>query len=145
MKTDDFEEQLRQQPFRKVPAEWRQEILGRAQQAAERCSPAEVQEVRECRAALSFWREWLWPSPKAWGALACIWVLLFLTGFWTSEFAPANGTTGWSLELSPEKVMALREQRLLRAELFEMVDHNTTMPAPAPKPRTKVEGEWLHA
>jgi hypothetical protein len=62
---NDFERLLRSQPFREVPPEWRREIVHRAR------------EPDGTRAA--GWREWLWPSPLAWGAMAAVW-LVFLGG-----------------------------------------------------------------
>src|SRR5580658_5611090 len=59
----DFEERLRRQSVRPVPAQWRGEIL-----RAARAQPA----------ASSGWREWLWPCPQAWGGLAAAWGIIFL-------------------------------------------------------------------
>lgn len=60
---NDFERKLRQQPFREPPADLRAAILGGAAKVIvpERWT----------------WREWLWPSPRAWAALAALW-LIFL-------------------------------------------------------------------
>ena len=57
---NDFERKLRSQPFREPPAAWRREILACCESAAPKAS----------------WREWLWPSPYAWAALAAVWVAL---------------------------------------------------------------------
>ncbi len=59
----DFEEYLRRQSIRPVPAHWRGEIL-----RAARAQPA----------APPWWREWLWPSPRAWAGLAAAWGLILL-------------------------------------------------------------------
>lgn len=61
---NDFERQLQRQPLRDLPADWRREILGKCE-AATSVGPAWS------------WREWLWPSPKAWAALAAVWVVFF--------------------------------------------------------------------
>lgn len=60
---DPFEQKLREQPFRQIPASWRREILSSTD-----ASPI----------LLSRLREWLWPSPAAWGALAVAWMLIAL-------------------------------------------------------------------
>ena len=56
----DLEDKLRNLTFRTPPASLRREILAAAESAGHR----------------SKWREWLWPSPLAWGSLAAIWVFL---------------------------------------------------------------------
>jgi hypothetical protein len=62
---NDFERLLKSQPFREVPPEWRREIVHQARETEE--------------AGAIGWREWLWPSPLAWGAMAAVW-LVFLGG-----------------------------------------------------------------
>ena len=60
---NDFEHQLSQQPLRTPPPEWRAEILV----AAAKISTPDWT-----------WRDWMWPSPKAWGALAAVWVFALI-------------------------------------------------------------------
>jgi len=71
MNMDDFEQRLRQQPWRAIPDGWRDDILGPA--APESPSPATRTAPSTTR--LWFW-EWLWPSPVAWGALAACWIAI---------------------------------------------------------------------
>ena len=40
-----------------------------------------VEEIQACWT----WRDWLWPSPLAWGALAAIWVVVFARDFGSSR------------------------------------------------------------
>ena len=57
---NDFEQKLARQNFREPPAALRAEIL------------------RACAAAAPAawtWRDWLWPSPQAWAALAALWLI----------------------------------------------------------------------
>jgi hypothetical protein len=62
---NNFERQLSNQPLRQPPAEWRDAILfGMAKIVA----PAWT------------WRDWFWPSPAAWGALAAVWVGALVLG-----------------------------------------------------------------
>lgn len=58
----DLERKLHDLPFRAPPASWRREILANATSAKR--SPAWN------------WREWLWPSPAVWGAMAALWIIL---------------------------------------------------------------------
>ena len=58
----DFENKLRSLELRQPLPDWQREIT-------EQCTFTEPQ---------STWRQWLWPSPLAWAALALIWVGLAL-------------------------------------------------------------------
>ncbi len=61
---NEFERRLAQQPLRQIPVAWRRDLLTRAE-AMQRAQPV--------HAGL---RDWLWPSPLAWAALALIWITL---------------------------------------------------------------------
>lgn len=77
MNTDGFEQHLRRQPPRRLPAEWRDEILAAARTAqaeAERAAGARPRSLALPR--LAGWREWLWPSPAAWAGLAACWLAI---------------------------------------------------------------------
>ena len=63
---NDFERKLSQQPFRTPPPDLRHAILG---------SPVNV--IIPDRWT---WRDWLWPSPKAWAALAALWMICAIVG-----------------------------------------------------------------
>lgn len=56
---NDFEQKLARQTFRDPPPGLRAEIL------------------RTCAAtpAVWTWRDWLWPAPQAWAALAALWLV----------------------------------------------------------------------
>lgn len=93
MNTDDFEQHLRRQPLRPVPPDWREEILRVARanapvadgdgEAVEPPGPtaSRVATSRPPGHSLVFalgcrLRDWLWPNPVAWGALAVCWVAI---------------------------------------------------------------------
>lgn len=59
---NDFEDKLRSRTFRPPPAHIRRAVLTRA----ERAIPG------------SPWKEWLWPSPLAWGGLTAILIAAFI-------------------------------------------------------------------
>ena len=59
---NDLEDTLRSLAFREPPCDLRRRILAAAP-ATPRWS----------------WRDWLWPSPLAWGALAAVWLVAFAT------------------------------------------------------------------
>jgi len=95
---DRFEEKLRSQQFRQVPASWRREILSG---------------TGETPVPLSWWREWLWPSPVAWGAVATAWVLIAVLQLAT----PQPRGNGNGNHLSGE---AFQQRQLLMTQILEV-------------------------
>ena len=119
----DFEKQLQRQPMRPIPAAWRAEILAAAQ-------PAPAPSLSTLLSHLSTLFQ---PYPKAWGALAAVWVVILGINFANYESAPAMEAS--AKPPLKEMVLALQNQRLLRAELIggqesEPVDRPKTKPQP---------------
>ena len=99
---NDFECKLAAQPFREPPADLRRAILAA-------CEPAP-------RAG---WREWLWPAPAAWGALAALWLAFFAVN--ASEAPP-----GPAIHASPAVILTedmLRSSPLLTAHSPHALRH----------------------
>ena len=71
---NEFERKLSQQPFRAPPAGLREAILS---------TPSNVVIVSSWT-----WRDWLWPSPRAWGALAAVWAIFATVSFFQGDAAP---------------------------------------------------------
>jgi hypothetical protein len=91
---DEFEQFLRDQPVRGVPAAWRREVL-----------PAEDS---------ARWRGWLWPSPVAWAAVAAAW--LVVAGL---QFAARPGPNGHRPAATPAALLAQQHRlfnELMRGE-----------------------------
>ena len=136
MTPDPFERHLSRQPLRPVPAEWRDEVLARAgdlqspsvapAMAADGDwkSPARASQLSTFNSQL---REWLWPCPQAWAALATVWVLLLALNLATRDRSAAKPASAKALPVMP---YAWREQQKLLAELFP--------PEPAAPPRPRV-------
>jgi hypothetical protein len=123
MKPDEFEQQLRSQPLREAPSEWRAEILTAA---------------RAARPALSSrvpgWREWLWPCPQAWAGLAAVWMLLL--GLHVT--APSRPSALASQSPSLETQTALAAQRRELARLLDApADAAPTSKPSVPGPRSE--------
>jgi hypothetical protein len=59
---NEFERLLKSQPFRPLPPDWRAEILDKKVEPHANEIPAS-------------WRDWFWPSPSVWAAMAAVWVL----------------------------------------------------------------------
>jgi len=126
MKPDEFENMLRNQPLRQIPAGWRNEILAsgrRPESAPEAPNPG--------------WRVFLNRFPLAWGALAALWALLLgihiLLAGPQARKAEANARSGhsdlmtiWNLQRSE---LSLLNERPADAE----------QPATAVPPRPHTE------
>ncbi len=134
MKPDEFEQQLQRQPLRSPPEEWRREIL-EAANAAARARTLAFNPPGE-----PWWREWLWPSPRAWGGLAAAWVLILSLN--TARLATPAGFANVSPPPSREMIMALSEQRREFAELLGDAQEKSlaTKPAP-PRPRSERQSQ----
>src|SRR5438034_2878338 len=110
MKIADLEHRLQRQPLRQLPAEWRSQILGLAKASA---LPAPSTLDRGPRRG--WWREFLWPSPRAWVGLAAAWAVILLLNLSLPEPAPKAEVP----EPSGQVLKVLKEQRRMLAELIE--------------------------
>lgn len=119
MNPDPFEQRLARQPLRPVPTAWRDEILSPSP------APSPISHLSTFNSQL---REWLWPCPQAWAALAAVWVLLLALNFSTRDHSAPNTASENALSVMP---YAWREQQKLLAELFP--------PEPAAPPRPRVQ------
>ena len=133
MNPDDFEKRLQRQPMRRVPSEWRANILSAARQAASlqhaprtthHASPSLLSTLHHQLTTL------LWPHPAAWAGLAAVWVVILGLNHMTQD-APTRVARRVSPP-SPEVFMAFQEQQRLLAEL---VGPRETPVAERPKPR----------
>lgn len=137
MTPDPFEQRLSRQPLRPVPAEWRDEVLARAGDlqspslastavADGGCKPpARTSHLSTFNSQI---REWLWPCPQAWAALAAVWVLLLAVNFADRDRSAPSTASAKALPVMP---YAYREQQKLLAELFP--------PEPISPPRPRVQ------
>ena len=123
MKPDDFENQLQLQPWRRLPAEWREDIL----LAARRASAPRPDAV--ATPALPWWRELFWPSPVAWAGAAACWALIFAL----NRESAAAGAGDQHAKSPPAAVvrLALAERRHL---LSSLADSPAAPPNPSPVP-----------
>jgi hypothetical protein len=141
MNADDFEQRLQGQPMRKVPAEWRSQILSTAAAAAGSTTRHRVgwgfgvfEILRAEMVAL------LWPSPKAWVGLAAIW--LFLAGANRATLNPAEPSASSGARPAAACIAAWKEQERILAELIqpgETQSPEASRPA-KPQPRSELSG-----
>jgi hypothetical protein len=128
---NEFEQKISCQPLKKIPGEWRAGILMAAQSAI---SP---QKRNRDRLNTILWvRELFWPNPKAWAALAAVWIFIFAL-----NFSMRDKTSAIAEKVSPpspEMVAELRQQKLLFAQLIGSSDSREAEPPKFfPRPRTE--------
>jgi hypothetical protein len=100
---NDFERKLAAQPFREPPADLRRTILAA-------CEPT----------PRGGWREWLWPAPAAWAALAALWLAFFAVDAAERLAGPA------AIQVSPAVILTedmLRSSPLLTAHSPQALRH----------------------
>ena len=111
MKPDEFEPQLRRQPLRPIPAEWRDQILAAARAAVPRSSALDARRP-------SWWRELLWPSPLAWAGAAAVWAVILALD--AAAFSDTEPSMAARFAPPPAVIrMAIAERRRLMASLFD--------------------------
>jgi hypothetical protein len=114
--TEPFEQRLKRQALRPVPAGWRDEILAAAREASsvKRSQPfvgRSFLSVLNQRLASIFW-----PHPVAWGGLAAIWIIVFFVNYSIRDGQP--GLAEKVVSQSPVVVAQLKQQQRLLAELL---------------------------
>lgn len=85
------EVELRARRIRRLPAAWREEILSAC--AAE-ARPAASRSTRRLR-------DWLWPHPAAWGALAAVWTVLIAVEWSERASRPARSGDDSTMATAP--------------------------------------------
>jgi hypothetical protein len=121
MNPDEFERRLRRQPLRRIPDEWREEILVAAD--VNRRNPP----VREFTFAATTFRRLLStlnhqlstllrPCPRAWAALAAMWLVILAVNLSLRD-KPQTVTANLAPP-SPQVLAALQQQRRLLSELM---------------------------
>jgi hypothetical protein len=130
---NEFEQKLSRQPLKKIPGEWRAEILRAAESAIR---PQKRHRGGSNPNPIWWLRELFWPNPKAWGALAAVWIFIFAL-----NFSMRDKTTMIAEKVSspsPEMVAELRQQKLLFAQLIGSSDSREAEPPKFfPRPRTE--------
>ena len=118
MKPDDFEQKLSRQPLRKIPGEWRAEILTAARAAQPACRPSPVTRHSWLSTINSQLSTLLWPHPKAWAGLAAAWILIFAVDLSMRDTTPVMAKK--SAPSSPETIAELKKQQRMYVELMGM-------------------------
>ncbi|HOB99554.1 MAG TPA: zf-HC2 domain-containing protein [Verrucomicrobiota bacterium] len=79
----------------------------------------------------SWWRTWLWPSPRFYAGVAAVWICIFALNLLTGNLPEVvHRSAPQQSQQSPETARAFAEQRQELAELLGLTD----APAQPPKP-----------
>jgi hypothetical protein len=151
MNTDDFEQRLRRQLPRPIPPEWRSEILSTTHQESvahhinsSRSFPATLNALaRHSKATTAQLSTLLWPSRKAWAAVATIWLVILAVNIAMRDKSSAVART--APRPARETMLAWKEHERLLTELIgpqEMPSAERPKPA-APRPRSERKKEFL--
>ena len=136
---NEFEQKLSHQPLRRIPDEWRAEILREGRRAAVPnnnntwdADTASLPQLNWRTAFLNFF----WPNPKAWAGLAAVWIFIFAVNF--SMRDSSSRVAEKAAPPSPEVVAELRHQKLLFAQLIGSSDAREAEPPKFfPRPQTE--------
>jgi len=129
-----FEDRLRRQSLKPIPAEWREDILRHAARSCEVRSAAVVRPPSLFEALRSRLAVLLWPAPRAWAGLATVWAAILVMNLsgGRESTTPAMAT---ALPVAQTR-QTLKQRQLLLAELAgysearEAVQPRGTSPGP---------------
>jgi hypothetical protein len=134
-----FENRLRRQTVKPIPAAWREEILD-----ATRLASASVHTPRPTSGGLfASLRQYLsflfLPQRAAWAGLATVWVVIIALNVAAHDDSPGVQGSRAANAVSPETLQVLQQQRLLLAELVDLPEnHPANRPkSPPPGPRSQ--------
>jgi hypothetical protein len=133
---EQFERRLSRQPLKKIPGEWRGEILREGRRAA----VPEIGDADTASLPTLNWRTALanlfWPHPKAWAGLAAVWILIFCMEFSMRDTTPV--TAKRTAPPSPEVIVELKQQQRMLAELIGAGQaRDAEAPTFLPQPRSE--------
>ena len=140
--TESFEQRLKHQPLRPLPAEWRKEILkatGETQTIRRSAAVTEQSFLSNLNRRLA---SVFWPHPVAWAGLAAAWIFIVVVNYSirdTQQPMVAEKIT----QPSPEVIAELRQQRALFVELTGINDSSDADRQKTFVPRPRSERMWL--
>ena len=107
MNNSEFEDHLRRQPLKPLPPHWRQQILRSCQSAPKTSAAQGVERLREL----------FWPHPRAWGALAVVWIVILTINLINHQEQDGSVHARPTQSEREQLRMALVEQRRLWQEV----------------------------
>ena len=93
----------------------------------------------EIRSAGAFWRALFWPHPRAWAALAAVWLAIIAIDLSLREPSPP-ALARRPQAPAPQVLAALKEQKRLLAELLGSAPPAEAVPVGGVAPRPRSEG-----
>ena len=133
---EQFEQRLQRQPARKIPTDWREEILSAAN-SAHRPSPIASRPGRFPSSVSDFLSSIFWPHPRAWAGLAAVWLVIFAADLSTRDDSLTVARK--SSPLTPEMRMVLQQQKMMLAKLIEPNEPFVAEPPKSFPPRPRSE------
>lgn len=131
MNNQDFESRLSRQPWRTLPAAWREDILAKAHAAVPtRCPPT----ASHRPAWLEMLYFLLWPSPRAWAGVAALW-LIALAGNLTISHSFSSPSSATPSMVVGNPVESLRQRQRVMAEWMDPFEPPSAQPSREPRPR----------
>jgi len=137
MSPEDFENKLKQQPIRPLPAEWRADILAAASAASSVPSRAPASKPSWLSTIISHLSTISPLRPRALAGLAAVWVLIFAFHFSARD---ASRTVAGEAPMSREVIAEVREQRRFYAEMVGLRETRDAEPPRIFLPRPRSEG-----
>ncbi|HVU09384.1 MAG TPA: hypothetical protein VHG89_12650 [Verrucomicrobiae bacterium] len=133
---EQFENRLRRQSLRPIPAEWRAKIIAGAMS---RVSKVESRGQKDFRLStlVSRLSTVFWPHPKAWAGLAAIWIFIFIL-----NFSMRDKTSVIAEKVSPPSPDVMVQLKLQQRMLAELIGANDLIDAERqkiflPRPRSE--------
>jgi hypothetical protein len=117
-----FENRLRRQPVKPIPAEWREEILDAARNATVSIATPRPTPHGLLATLRRYLSPLLRPQPAAWASLAAVWVVIITLNIASHDDSPQARASRAAAVVSPEALQALQQQRLLLAELVDRAE-----------------------
>jgi hypothetical protein len=141
MNPGDFENQLRRQPVRPVPAEWRGEILAAAKAVGAGVGTSRSVISNQNSKIGAGWLAALngrlakifWPHPAAWAGLAGVWVVISVLNWSATDHTEMAARK--TAPIAPDFILAMQEQRRMLARLIETTEPPTVEPPKPTEPR----------
>ena len=125
MNPDPFEKDLSRRKIPMLPSFWREQILDEALKPVSSKSRSSF--LGRVQVMI---QEWMSPTPRAWGALACVWVVILLLSRLPGPDAAPHLAGGSKVSTGVE-VVGLKQQQQLMAELMADLNGPASIPAKA--------------
>jgi hypothetical protein len=143
MNPDEFEERLKRQPMRKMPPEWRLEILSTAHKAGRLSHDSRSTFLTSwLSTGYSQLSALLWPHPLAWAGLAAVWMVILAVNF--SSSGDTQVLAKHITAPTPALMMAMREEERLLMGPVQLPPADRPK-SPLPRPRSEHRGDLSNA